>query len=64
MNSGNSGPNTDHSDVVRRPKTEKQLEAEKQAAADHDALVAELSGRGPRRVNPRVPRYPRGTRQQ
>jgi hypothetical protein len=64
MNSGNSGPNTDHSDVVRRPKTEKELALEVQLAADHDALVAELSGRGPRRFNQRVPRYPKGTKQQ
>jgi hypothetical protein len=59
-----NGPSTDHSDVVRRPKTEKEIAVEEQAAADHAALVAELSGRGPRRINPRVPRYPRGMKQQ
>src|SRR5271155_48106 len=52
---------TDHSDVVRRPKTPLQIAAEEKATKEHNDLVAAMTGRAPHKHGTgRIPREDEG----
>jgi len=53
---------TDHSDVVRRPKTPLQIAAEEKATKEHNDLVAAMIGLGPHKHGTgRTPREDEGS---